>query len=804
VLIVWSDAHTGDLDIYAQLINPQGVTQWGELGVAVVTAPNAQTAPMVVAVSDGWIVAWHDRRPPENGTESGQWLRAQKIGQDGSIRWLQNNGTGVSIDLAPVNWQSALVADSSDGAFLVWAGALNGTVFAQRLTNSGGVAWGGAVLLNQCGGSVPRLDAIVGINGSALVLWECRINGMSYGRIAKVTQNGDQPWGADGIPVGVNPALPQTMRLCGDGTGGCYVAWSDRRDLQNPNLYIQHFDADGQYQWPQSGVTLCNADGSEGFCRIAPSNNGGLNDGVLAVWEDRRVNGTVKEIYAQKMSVQGEPLWISNGVKVCGDAGGTSSNPSGATREEPELVSDSAGGLISVWSDDRTQTSEYYNRMDLYGGRVLSDGTLSWGESGRAVADGLHREGGQTLLPGDGATVLYRDQRHGSMSLRAQKISLTGQRQYLDSGVVIAEGWDTGVVSTQSVALGGGRAAIAWMDWRSNDQTRLYYQIVNGDGSVEQADGGIPLVIPDDTLTHQFDAFRMCTDNAGGFYVVYLEFMGSNAGRLARMAHVNNAGNLMTDPAGVIIPLPPNTVEVSKAWCAPYGVEGCYVALERYTPDYVQDISILRLNSTGSACWADAVLLTDITTNERIVNVIGNPEGSCSVIWLAGTWEHKRLQAARIHPEGWVQNTSTLVANMRELDDQFSIADDNNGFFVAWTQMRGTSDQLTVYVQHINAQDDPVWTPGGVGLNPNQVDQSGPALAHDRAGNLFVFWTESNSMTASDIIGQKLSATAQPLWSDRGIIVCGAAGDQYVLTWYLTTDPGFLSFGKTPDPRISG
>ena len=65
VLVAWSDTRTGDRDIYAQLISPDGVQLWDSAGrpLAQVTQYR-QEDPDVIAVTGGWIIFYFDRITP--------------------------------------------------------------------------------------------------------------------------------------------------------------------------------------------------------------------------------------------------------------------------------------------------------------------------------------------------------------------------------------------------------------------------------------------------------------------------------------------------------------------------------------------------------------------------------------------------------------------------------------------------------------------------------------------------------------------------------------------------------------------
>lgn len=63
VVVTWTDNRDGNLDIYAQRVGASGAVQWTSNGVALCTAQDSQSLPVIVADGfGGAIVAWSDSR----------------------------------------------------------------------------------------------------------------------------------------------------------------------------------------------------------------------------------------------------------------------------------------------------------------------------------------------------------------------------------------------------------------------------------------------------------------------------------------------------------------------------------------------------------------------------------------------------------------------------------------------------------------------------------------------------------------------------------------------------------------------
>jgi hypothetical protein len=133
-LLVWSDTRTGDRDVYAELIEPDGDVAPG-WPVDVVVWPYRQEDPEPIVTNGGFIVTWIDFRHDSTGD-----VFAQKLDYSGNKLWAP---AGVIVDTnvtSMVNETTMRGAtDGSGGAIIAWEDNRNGDVadiFAQRL-NSG-------------------------------------------------------------------------------------------------------------------------------------------------------------------------------------------------------------------------------------------------------------------------------------------------------------------------------------------------------------------------------------------------------------------------------------------------------------------------------------------------------------------------------------------------------------------------------------------------------------------------------------------------------------------------------------------
>ena len=123
-LIVWSDGRNGDYDLFGQLMNADGVPQWGDAGQALVEAEGNQTLVKGVTLDDGWLLAWLDTRGPEYTVTEGA-LYLQRYDSNGNPLWSTPPNPSLTGKLFyPDNRHVqavSIVADGNEGAFVATA-----------------------------------------------------------------------------------------------------------------------------------------------------------------------------------------------------------------------------------------------------------------------------------------------------------------------------------------------------------------------------------------------------------------------------------------------------------------------------------------------------------------------------------------------------------------------------------------------------------------------------------------------------------------------------------------------------------
>jgi hypothetical protein len=303
-IITWQDLRNGSsYVIYAQRINAAGIAQWTAEGVAMRT-PNTSGDELPQIISDGnggAIIAWHQYHGVyPNGNLD---IYVQQVNSNGIIGW----GSDGNVICALTSDQKfpQLISDGSSGAIIVWQDYRNATSYsnlhAQKVNASGAIQWalnGVAVApgtINQT-----SLKLIKDGSGGAFITWESVNNLRVYAQL--INSGGVRQWATNGVSIGAagNARGPQIVT---DGGTGAIITWYDL-SIGNGDIFAQHINLAGTVLWPVNGAGVC----TDLFSQRSPVLIENGSGGAIITWWDLRNDATnSSDIYAQMITSTGTP-----------------------------------------------------------------------------------------------------------------------------------------------------------------------------------------------------------------------------------------------------------------------------------------------------------------------------------------------------------------------------------------------------------------------------------------------------------------------------------------------------------------
>ena len=369
VIVVWEDYRTGkDWDVYAQRVDNTNTTVWAPNGLALSTADGNQRRLRMIRHDTHAIVIWNDRR----GISS--WdIYAQAVDFEGKVLW-EKDGIPICTNAADQTTQ-AILSDGEGGAIIVWTDERKSSEFhdlyMQRINSEGTPMWerdGIPVFPSKTLHSNSVLIAD-GLGGFYVVWWD--VVGYDAWHIMAYRFNFDAKpmWDAPRL-VSPGDGMQGEPRVIADGTGGIIVVWQIYEDFINDQLYAQRISPDGNRLWQDAGIPICTADGIQKHAAIVNDGEGG----IIAVWRDER--DIYSDLYAQRIRADGSLVWEKDGIPIC---------VVGGHQDNPFIVQTAEKRFFVAWLDFREDFGE--KRIDaIYCQKIDLDGNLLWEEDGVPIS----------------------------------------------------------------------------------------------------------------------------------------------------------------------------------------------------------------------------------------------------------------------------------------------------------------------------------------------------------------------------------------------------------------------------------
>jgi len=430
------------------------LTSWPSdttLGTPVALVAGDQLDPIMVSDGvGGFIMLWLDFRKPVFDPD----LYCQRVSASGDSLW--GAGGQVVCSVPGVQNRPTMIADGQGGVFIAWGdlrtSAGGSGYYLQHLGPNGMPRWAANGIrpvsgFNSQAGPQICLDDIGGIFfafGSANGTQLQRLDSLGIKRLGSFPP-------AEGTLLRTNPS--SASGIVADGLGGAIVALSYGSG-SNVDLSALRVAASGTVVWDPGGNTVCAASGMQGPVDIVSD---GANGAILA-WDDARSGA---DIYAQRMSAEGDAMWAPNGIALCAED---------TTQTGVRLRAQSDGSVVAVWRDYR-----FLPATSIYAQRVAGDGSVAWALDGVPVCSAAPAIERYSVTPGLGEDtfVAWNTLISSGGDVFAQRIDGAGNRQWGEYGATVCRGPND---QTISAAVGDGRGGlyVGYRDRRDPNEPNMY------------------------------------------------------------------------------------------------------------------------------------------------------------------------------------------------------------------------------------------------------------------------------------------------------------------------------------------
>lgn len=408
--------------------------------------------------------------------------------EQGQVLWSTN---GVPLIVANgLQGEPHLASDGAGGAFAAWTDCRNPStycdVYGQHVAADGMRLWnvnGLAIGVTMYADSGPRL-ASDGAGGVYVAFVTSASDpDRSWLRLAHFDGSGRSRWFGGWRTVDQGAGARSVIQLLPDGVGGVFVIWYERLDPagDDGNLFAQRVSFDGVLQWA-AATTITAAPGDQYDARATPDGAGGF----IVAWADAR-DPNDQNLYAQRVSASGQPLWTLHGILVTYDASLQRMGP---------LLGDGAGGAFLAWYDFRGNG----HTADVYMQRITGNGQRAWPNDLAIATNDPAAEGPADLVSdGAGGAILFltsavSPEEATEVDVLAQRVNAAGDLLWGPQPVNMTP-WPDQQDFPVAVADRRGGAYVAWID-KGSDPTAydVWAQHVDADGALVWPGRGVQVV----------------------------------------------------------------------------------------------------------------------------------------------------------------------------------------------------------------------------------------------------------------------------------------------------------------------
>jgi hypothetical protein len=419
------------------------------------------------------------------------------------------------------------------------------------------------------------------------------------------------------------------------------------------------------------------------------------------------------------------------------------------SQDNIHAVSDSNGGSIISWDDNRTSST---TSTDIYAHRVNKSGVLKWSLNGIAVCNFNATQKASAIadVGGGNAIIVWEDHRNGDADIYAQKIDSSGNILWAANGVPVCMK-ALHQKNPKVVSDNAGGAIIVWED-SLNNFWDVYVQRINSAGTQMWASGGLSVCVAGNTQINP----KIETDGLGGAIIVWQD-KRNNTDYDIYAQRVDVSGAIQWTVNGVAICTAVNTQ--SNPRIEPDGSNGAIIGWIDKRNAVDNNIFGQRVDQAGLVQWA---------SNGEIVCIASGNQSALDIKLIGATgiiftWKDARTATLSIAAQlmslsGTAQLTAggmLLSSGALRSNNPNVISDTQNGAIVAWQDSSSTG--WDIKSQRLDANGSILWQNGGVTVSNASNDQVNVIQVADGTGGASFFWEDYRNTSDYNIYGHYLN-----------------------------------------------
>lgn len=328
----------------------------------------------------------------------------------------------------------------------------------------------------------------------------------------------------------------------------------------------------------------------------------------------------------------------------------------------------------------------------------------------------------------------------------------------VEENTVIYDDANDHVLPKVAVNPSNGESYISWFSTYMSSQFDVYMQRLDADGYKLWADDGL-LISDHPTWTWVTD-YDLKIDNEGNAILVTQDERTGNSNVFSYK--ISPGGDFLWGNDGIGLsnndgfnPSPKAIVlddnSVIFGWEHEPSVQG------------FSEIILQKLNADGTTPWSDYTIISSDSMHCLMPYFLKSDNNSVIATWVevenvdtaVGNWPNMYIYAQKIDSNGnfmWDEKVAVDDSDKMPLKSFMPslTADGSGGFVIAWMAFP-TGPNYSSYIQRINANGQPQWTPNGINVSDSvQFLHTYPKVAYlPEHGETFVFWNEQREISGT-------------------------------------------------------
>jgi hypothetical protein len=437
-------------------------------------------------------------------------------------------------------------------------------------------------------------------------------------------------------------------------------------------------------------------------------------------------------------------VWEENGVLITGVPGDE------YDLAITETIGD--GGIIVAWRDERTGEGLY----DIYAARLDPDGNLPWTAGGVPVCTATGMQRYQMVVPdgAGGAIIAWLDQRAPAMAIFAQRLDPDGNPLWTVNGDSLFTEINN-LESLMMISDGAGGAIVLWADARFGTYD-IIGQRIDENGARLWATTGQPIT----NLTGYQIPEALIAAGGGEFIIAYRDNRAGNYDLYAQKFDLTGAVDWGSTGAAVCSD---PSAQGNISMVADGAGGAVFVWSDYRTGD--EEVFAQKVDQWGNGDWAtDGVPIADgfpvlgsptITTDTEGGAIIGFVTG------ISGPGFDFHVKVQRIDLDGdiqWWPGGIMVSTGSWATYSECICPDGEGGALVLMYDFRVDPSTIGLYMQRIDHDGMPRWTPGGrpvnSGLEGGETDIT--YMTSDLQGGAYCVWSDDRNADF-DLFGSRIN-----------------------------------------------